>query len=336
MRRRVDGSDPRFSGPGASRRRHAARLDVEGLEPRIAMSLLFASHEAHADYDLPEGADAKPGGGGGPAIRLDIVALHEFGHSLGMPHNSATGSIMNPFYNPNYDLANFHNDAAIGELQARYANGVGNRWSDANDATPGNGKIDLTYSFMPDRTRMDQGRNNLFATFNRIFGAGNWQSIFIGELARWQSATSTLTDASFTFSATSDDGRAFGASGAGQNQAGVGDIRIGAHVFDGTSNVLAHAYYPPPNGATAAGDAHFDSSENWIDDGPSSLIANDSTSGSDHGGMGLTLRTDMRRTSVAIAAPGTVVFVPVDLLRQGEDSAEAKAPAAKKPRPRLV
>ena len=35
----------------------------------------------------------------------------------------------------------------------------------------------------------------------------------------------------------------------------------------GAGKVLAHAYFPPPNGATAAGDAHFASEEDWINGG---------------------------------------------------------------------
>jgi hypothetical protein len=63
--------------------------------------------------------------------------------------------------------------------------------------------------------------------------------------------------ANITFVEVPDNGVAFNGAEA------LGDIRIGGHAFDGANGVLAHAYFPPDNGTTAAGDIHFDTGETW-------------------------------------------------------------------------
>ena len=42
-----------------------------------------------------------------------------------------------------------------------------------------------------------------------------------------------------------------------------GEIRIGGHAFDGVGGTVSHGYYAPNNGASAAGDVHFDVAETW-------------------------------------------------------------------------
>jgi hypothetical protein len=41
-----------------------------------------------------------------------------------------------------------------------------------------------------------------------------------------------------------------------------------SNAFDGVGNVLAHGFYPPPNGGNLAGDLHFDDAETWTRDLP--------------------------------------------------------------------
>jgi hypothetical protein len=227
-----------------------------------------------------------------PAIRLDLVALHEFGHALGLEHSSNPASIMYAYYNPNYNLANFASDPAVSQFQAIYANPDSSPWKDNLDGAD-DGVVNVSYSFTPDGVKMDSGkRNALFSTMDRIFGEGNWQSIFTGELARWAS----VSNGNVAFVERADGPYAFNVSGLAQNDPRFGDIRIGAHRFDNAGRVLAHTYFPPPNGATAAGDAHFDQAEDWSLSG--ALSAGEGRGGG--GGGNLTLGAQLPATALPV------------------------------------
>ncbi len=106
----------------------------------------------------------------------------------------------------------------------------------------------VTWSFMPGGLTVDGGGTSVALS---SFMPVGFENAIRAAFAAWSAV------ANITFVEILDNGLNFDAPGA------VGDIRVGAHAFDGAGGVLAHGFFPPNNGVTAAGDIHFDSGDLW-------------------------------------------------------------------------
>lgn len=111
----------------------------------------------------------------------------------------------------------------------------------------------ITYSFMPTGPSFNE-LPDYIGTITALsdFMPADWESEIEAALQSWSDVCGV------TFQQVADAGLDFNDPAATN-----GHIRIGGHAFDGAFGVLAHGYYPPPNGSTAAGDVHFDTGESW-------------------------------------------------------------------------
>lgn len=115
----------------------------------------------------------------------------------------------------------------------------------------------VTYSFMADGTSCAGECSTSITSLDTLFNSlgisdADWMGAVLAAFAAWSAV------ADITFVEVADLGEAFNAA----TQLS-GDIRLGAHTFDGPGGTLAHGYFPPVNGASAAGDIHFDIAETW-------------------------------------------------------------------------
>ncbi len=124
---------------------------------------------------------------------------------------------------------------------------LGNRWSTTATDGGGLGQGDpttLTWSYVQDGTFIagfagEPGSNSaLFAWLNGVYGDFNtWHALFIQIFDRW----SALSGFSYAYEPNDDGLNLGGAVGA----LGVrGDLRIGAHIIDGNSGILAYNFFP--------------------------------------------------------------------------------------------
>lgn len=109
----------------------------------------------------------------------------------------------------------------------------------------------ITWSLMPTGTSCAAEGAGCTITALEDFMAPGYLTQIQNAFAAWSSV------ANITFVQVADDGAAV------DGPTASGDIRLGGHAFDGVFGVLAHCFYPPANGSTAAGDCHFDTDETW-------------------------------------------------------------------------
>lgn len=110
----------------------------------------------------------------------------------------------------------------------------------------------VSYSFMPTGTScVAEGAGCSITNLSAFMPVG-----YLTQITNALNAWSAVANLTFVLSA--DDGTAFNAA-----CGTCGDMRFGGHTFDGVGGTLAHGFFPPANGNSAAGDIHFDTADNW-------------------------------------------------------------------------
>jgi Matrixin len=170
------------------------------------------------------------------------------------------------------------------------------RWT--STATNGSGlaqwePIVLTWSYLPDGTPINGGAGEpssasaLQARLHDIYGNfSTWHALFKEIFQRW----SELTGITYIYE-PNDDGADFPST---PGERGVrGDIRIGGHLIDGNSGVLAYNYYPD------WGDMVIDTADSFFDDTSNNSLGFRNVLAHEHGhGLGLSHSCPVNQTKL--------------------------------------
>jgi hypothetical protein len=160
-----------------------------------------------------------------------------------------------------------------------------NRWSVT--ATDGPGLVQgdpttITWSYLPDGVQIGgfagepASPSDFQAWMNGIYGSfAVWHALFVQVFDRW----GELTGNTYVYE-PNDDGAPFPGS---PGVLGVrGDVRIGGHLIDGNSGILAYNFFPN------TGDMVLDSADNFYDNTTSNSLRLRNVVAHEHGhGMGL-------------------------------------------------
>ncbi|MFQ5612553.1 MAG: matrixin family metalloprotease [Anaerolineae bacterium] len=160
------------------------------------------------------------------------------------------GGLWAPGYGPTASGGNYGEYVTFGSKW-----GAGTPFSGGQDAPgPGITGGTVTYSYIANGVD-HSGEGAGTPSNTHISGLTGYSTCFLTEISTAFAAWSAVADIQFV--EVADNGLPTDAAGA------EGDIRIGAHLMDGASGTLAHAFFPPPNGVSIAGDLHFDTGETW-------------------------------------------------------------------------
>ena len=115
---------------------------------------------------------------------------------------------------------------------------------------------DIRLSIVPDGTDLGGVKSNLYATFDKEFGANVWEPIIEDSAAWWEYY------ANLNMTYVYDNGAPIGSGNYQQGNPNFGDIRIGG--FAQAPSIAAYTIAPPPaNGDSSSGDIFINTSVNF-------------------------------------------------------------------------